>query len=612
MPHNNVVPAQESAYFAENAHLMRPQAMTADPYNGMMLPHGPPVIHRGAPGTGGGMVMVYVPTTAPTAHHQHHPHAVHMVPTTGHYEAAPATGFYTVPAAEHQQYQQTTSDESNRKRRRSTAAAASFDSQHEAAHSVLLLAKANQEQQQQDATTRPDAASPTLPAETVSSHEQSPPAQQQQQAPRESSPQVPFKKRKMVSEIIRSKNNEEGNFHVSPVSHGSKTAQQTPACSPDRSHASHNSSYEHIKGGEALPDSAKVGQEIMTSSSNTAASPTPPCTVTLPHFPSQLYNLLEKSAEGVVQWCAHGRAWRIVRWDALRKTILPQLFGGGASVDSFLAELSAWGFHEVNQGTDVGAYSHTLFRRGFFNLCKEIRRMENEDDHHRSESPSSTHSNGDRSNGGAPSILQVPSLGDAAARESDANAPASPVPTAESTAANSPKQAPSNTSSPTSSSGRSIWPLHPQPPVYIPYRQEVAANLNSTPPQQAQSIVWTSAVVAESMTPAYSPVGIRSGRGAARARRGGVPAQVTPNPHRSVFPVVSNRGRRTSTSSGMIRSPASSVTHSPTSSHHHMAAPSMPTSPSTATSSPLRSALKPAASPDRGTSPLVAEAVTSV
>lgn len=84
-------------------------------------------------------------------------------------------------------------------------------------------------------------------------------------------------------------------------------------------------------------------------------------------FPSALHKLLSASdLDTVVEWLAHGKAWRIVRWDALRRTILPQLFprdnnkSNGGSVDAFLKHLKDWGFEEITEGPDVGAYRHEV------------------------------------------------------------------------------------------------------------------------------------------------------------------------------------------------------------------------------------------------------------
>jgi hypothetical protein len=161
----------------------------------------------------------------------------------------------------------------------------------------------------------------------------------------------PLKKRKKVMDIMRHKTK---HFYVSPMSQGSKEGQ------PLTSNSS-TSSYD-LKDGECLPEAAKIKD---------AGEITPPAKVVIPKFPSLLHHILTKSdfAGKVGQWLPHGKAWRIVRWDALRKQVLPKYFpqlleddGKRAmgSIDAFLWHLAAWGFEEITEGPDVGAYSNVV------------------------------------------------------------------------------------------------------------------------------------------------------------------------------------------------------------------------------------------------------------
>jgi hypothetical protein len=79
--------------------------------------------------------------------------------------------------------------------------------------------------------------------------------------------------------------------------------------------------------------------------------------------------LNDKEFDGkVVQWLPDGEAWKVVRWDALRRQILPRYFAdlideNGIScgtIDAFLFHLSAWGFEEIKDGPDAGAYRHDV------------------------------------------------------------------------------------------------------------------------------------------------------------------------------------------------------------------------------------------------------------
>ena len=430
MPHNNTSTStmpqpQEHVFPLSDARIIRPTPTTAAPsavlathFRGTAplsvpftaLPQGPPVIHRGAAPTampipGSTIYTVYVPAgTHPHHHalpaHQLHPlhHAaapmtappttaahltpsVHMVPSMAHAEDAsslsPTAVVTTVPLSsscnsstvtpkvyatpEHSNVASSDDETAATTKQTNRSTAGSFDSQHAAAHSVMLLASGRTLSKEK----RKAPQSPSSDGEADEELETGSPSGNG--APTTESTKVPFKKRKMVSEIwLRTKQHapqedgEHSSYHVSPVSHGSKTAGAN-TWSPDRSHASHGSSYadDQLKGGQALPETAKITEGKTIAGIATA----PPKTVTtVRHFPSQLYDLLDAASaedEGVLQWCSNGKAWRIVRWDALRKSVLPKHFGG-ASVDTFLSEISAWGFTEVSNGNDAGAYVHTV------------------------------------------------------------------------------------------------------------------------------------------------------------------------------------------------------------------------------------------------------------
>lgn len=319
--------------------------------------------------------------------------------------------------------------------------------------------------------------------------------------------------------------------------------------------------------------------------------------------------------------------------------------------------------------SDRTCFVWQLFRRGFPNLCKEIRRL-------REINPPSNNVPRDeenvRSNAGTPSILQVPSLGDAAGNptEEDDRHPKSHQLDNSSITGSSGKhsssQSPStptrlnkkcdevfvamSASAPTVSTATppSTWPFHPQPVVYIPYRQQEDHFFDQRHQFQPHSYLqttWTpvhpEAPPYATSFPAYSPVRVRSGRGAARLPAqhysAQYPATVTPNSsssRRSVashgarnsggntsnkdgYRVVSNRGRRSGsvaimTSNALSRMALPSTTTSPSytssaSSTDATITSSAPTMPSTAASSPLRSAMKQRSqvSPQRKGSPVV-------
>jgi len=231
---------------------------------------------------------------------------------------------------------------------------ASFDSSHEIAASVLLLAASAMKEQY---ASSPSSAA-TAPSSTKDADDDSAADEDRN---------VPLKKRKTASGIMRKKSPETIiACHVSPHSENSKgqSAANSPnLCVRGGSHdGSPSASSYDLKDGQALHDSAKITdtKEIH-----------PPTHVEIPHFPSVLYAVLTESefSGKVLQWLPHGQSWKIMRWDALRRQVLPKYFSqlreedgkdARGSIDAFLWHLSAWGFEEIIDGPDVGAYSHAV------------------------------------------------------------------------------------------------------------------------------------------------------------------------------------------------------------------------------------------------------------
>jgi hypothetical protein len=149
----------------------------------------------------------------------------------------------------------------------------------------------------------------------------------------------PLKKRKKVADVMSKGEAETQPCHVSPVSHNSKTTDSTNA-TPEKTQRV--PSYDLKETPKKTPTSPHVS-------------------ITIPHFPTVLHQILTESTEqSVIQWLPHGQAWKILRWDALRRQVLPQHFPRLKTVDAFLAHLADWGFEEINAGPDVGAYTHPV------------------------------------------------------------------------------------------------------------------------------------------------------------------------------------------------------------------------------------------------------------
>ncbi|MGK3735275.1 MAG: hypothetical protein ACI8RD_010630 [Bacillariaceae sp.] len=233
-----------------------------------------------------------------------------------------------------------------------------------------------------------------------------------------SSSTVPLKKRKKQMDIIRrqeqqdneedhhhhhhesSSNTDDNNnnkddhtteqnpCHISPVSHSS-SEQGEDGTSVRRTNPSSAHSYDSkdlhpsyrnsgvVSKGETtqeLLDSSKVHSTAQIgaqpSSSTSSSSSTFPSQVLIPHFPTVLHHVLvDKELDGkVIQWLPDGEAWKVIRWDAMRRQVLPKYFAdlrdengsGCGTIDAFLYHLDAWGFEEIQDGINAGAYRNDV------------------------------------------------------------------------------------------------------------------------------------------------------------------------------------------------------------------------------------------------------------
>jgi hypothetical protein len=193
----------------------------------------------------------------------------------------------------------------------------------------------------------------------------------------------PLKKRKTVTP---QKSLYSEAAHVSPISQMSTRSvlADSTRLSEDSSNTPQDSATGFSSMASLDDDDPKEGHNkarmtpIQTPSATSTCPAPPPTHLAIPHFPSVLHSLLTESehAGSVVQWLLHGKAWKIVRWEALRRQVLPQFFpqlreedqtqskAGGTSsagsIDAFLWHLTAWGFEEVIDGQDAGAYFHPV------------------------------------------------------------------------------------------------------------------------------------------------------------------------------------------------------------------------------------------------------------
>jgi len=193
---------------------------------------------------------------------------------------------------------------------------------------------------------------------------------------------MPLKKRKKQLDFLRRNNDDEKEpdsgyqvCHVSPVSHSSVEGrtvsheEETPERPTRRMQVESQRSQSfdskdsplQKEATQELPETAKI------HSADDIALPSP---VNVPHFPTVLHRVLSdpEFAGTVLTWLPDGEAWKVLRWDALRREVLPRYFSelrdengsGCGTIDAFLWHLTAWGFEEIKDGSAVGAYRHDV------------------------------------------------------------------------------------------------------------------------------------------------------------------------------------------------------------------------------------------------------------
>lgn len=196
---------------------------------------------------------------------------------------------------------------------------------------------------------------------------------------------VPLKKRKKHLDFLRRNSDEgmtaDGNVqpcHVSPVSHSSVEGrtvshEETTPQRPGRLGA--DAARSHSYDSKDSPYQKDSTQELLDSSKIHNANDIPlPSQVVISHFPSVLHRVLSdpEFAGSVISWLPDGESWKVHRWDALRRQVLPRYFSnlrdengaGCGTIDAFLWHLTAWGFEEVKDGSEVGAYRHDVSKIG--------------------------------------------------------------------------------------------------------------------------------------------------------------------------------------------------------------------------------------------------------
>jgi hypothetical protein len=195
----------------------------------------------------------------------------------------------------------------------------------------------------------------------------------------------PLKKRKKHLDVLRrnrcelpvqrqdsSGEPQSGMFQVSPASSGSSfnhdqsfVEDRRPLQASPSTHATTVEPY-FTRETQALNESAKIHDtaEIAPIQADVSSHPV------LSGFPRILHEALSAMKGNALQWLSKGHAWRVVRWDLLHRDLFPKFFpvlcGYGESNDmagsiaTFLWNVRTWGFEELQDGPDAGAFIHKV------------------------------------------------------------------------------------------------------------------------------------------------------------------------------------------------------------------------------------------------------------
>lgn len=245
--------------------------------------------------------------------------------------------------------------------------------------------------------TMPDASS-SLKAETDRAHLSACNDESERTHSTGNKSSYPLKKRKVMEDVALKESDNgldhtDGVCHISPISHGSKSSRVSDtAPEVDGQSFSGNDSISRTSVAQSYQfkedSSTKTVDELKRGDSGRIL----PSNVMIPHFPEALHWLLTESStqsvsaasssefivdHSVMQWVTHGQAFRIIRWDSFHRNVLPAYFPQlsieidgrsvtAGSLDTFMWHLNAWGFEEIKDGPDVGAFAHTVSRSSLF------------------------------------------------------------------------------------------------------------------------------------------------------------------------------------------------------------------------------------------------------
>ena len=92
-------------------------------------------------------------------------------------------------------------------------------------------------------------------------------------------------------------------------------------------------------------------------------------------FPEKLYEIIENATEqGLAKWEGDGKIFKITEPERFADELLPHYFRQ-TKYKSFQRQLNVYGFKRIHHGVHKGGYIHSLFQKGYPDLCKSIARL---------------------------------------------------------------------------------------------------------------------------------------------------------------------------------------------------------------------------------------------
>jgi len=77
-------------------------------------------------------------------------------------------------------------------------------------------------------------------------------------------------------------------------------------------------------------------------------------------FPERLFQILSTSEhEHIISWLPHGKAWRVLDEIKFEEEVIP-LYFRHSKFQSFLRQVTGWGFRRVKNGSEKNSYYHEV------------------------------------------------------------------------------------------------------------------------------------------------------------------------------------------------------------------------------------------------------------